>query len=56
MESHQPGLQCEGLAEAWRGHGAAVSVLDVPDTNHFTLVEKLARGGVSLERVLAMLE
>ena len=56
LESAEFHRQTESLAEAWSGHGAAVSVLDVPGTNHFTIVEELARGGVLLERVLAMLE
>ena len=46
------GVPGQGL----EGHGAAVSVLDVPGTNHFTIVEELAHGGVLLERVLTMLE
>lgn len=48
--------QAETLAQAWRGRARPVEVLPVADTNHFTIVETLARGGPLLERALDLLE
>jgi arylformamidase len=48
--------QAEALADGWRGREAAVDVLHVPGTNHFTIVEELAREGLLLERALALLQ
>ena len=56
LESAEFHRQAEILAEAWRGRGARVDVLDVAATNHFTIVEELAREGVLLEHALALLE
>jgi hypothetical protein len=33
-----------------------VDVLEVPGTNHFTILEQLAREGLLLEHALALLE
>lgn len=56
LESAEFHRQAESLAERWTEHGAAVSVLEVPATNHFTIIEELARGGVLFERALTLLE
>jgi len=56
LESAEFHRQAEALAHRWRQRGSAVEVLDVPGTNHFTIVEELAREGVLLERALALLE
>ena len=56
LESAEFHRQAETLAERWRGHGAGVEVLHVPGTNHFTILEELARDGVLLERALVLLE
>jgi len=53
LESAEFHRQAEKLARGWRGR---VDVLGVPDTNHFTILEELAREGVLLERALALLE
>lgn len=53
LESAEFHRQARSLAAAWPA--VAVSVLDVPGTNHFTIVEELARGGMITERALAML-
>jgi arylformamidase len=55
LESDEFHRQARTLAEAWQGGGARVEVLEVPGTNHFTIVEELARPGVLLERALALL-
>ena len=52
LESAEFHRQAEALAAGWRN----VDVLEVPGTNHFTIVEELAREGVLLERALALLE
>ncbi len=56
LESAEFHRQAETLADRWRNRGGAVEVLDVPGTNHFTIVEELAREGVLLERAVALLE
>ena len=56
LESAEFHRQARTLAEGWQEHAAAVSVLEVPGTNHFTIVEELARGGVLFERALALLD
>ena len=56
LESAEFHRQAETLAERWRDRGAAVEVLEVPGSNHFTIVEELAREGAVLERALALLE
>lgn len=48
--------QARTLAEQWRDRTTGVEILEVPGTNHFTVVETLAREGVLLERALALLE
>lgn len=48
--------QAETLAERWGERRAGVEVLDVPGTNHFTILEALAREGALLERALSLLE
>lgn len=53
LESAEFHRQAETLARGWRGR---VDVLEVSDTNHFTILEELAREGVLLERALALLE
>jgi arylformamidase len=55
LESTEFHRQAENLAGRWRKVGASVDVLEVPGTNHFTIVEELAREGVLLERALALL-
>jgi arylformamidase len=55
LESAEFHRQAQTLAEGWKNRAAAVNVLEVPGTNHFTIVETLARGGVLLERALALL-
>jgi len=56
LESSEFHRQAETLAERWRNRRGAVDVLDVPATNHFTIVEELACKGVLLERALALFE
>ena len=56
LESAEFHRQANTLAERWRQRSAAVEVLAVPASNHFTIVEQLARQGVLLERALALLE
>jgi hypothetical protein len=56
LESAEFHRQAHTLAEQWRSRPGAVEVLEVPATNHFTIVEELAGGGVLLERALALLE
>ncbi len=56
LESDAFHRQADGLAGQWRGSGGEVSILEVPDTNHFTIVETLARDGILLARALALLE
>ncbi len=56
LESAEFHRQAETLAERWRAGGAAVEVLEVPATNHFTILEELAGDGVLLARALALLE
>ena len=55
LESEEFHRQAQLLAEAWQGGGAPVTTLDVPGTNHFTILEELAGDGVLLERALALL-
>ena len=56
LESAEFHRQADTLAEHWRSHGASVDLLEVAGTNHFTIVEELAREGVLLERALVLLE
>lgn len=56
LESAEFHRQAEALAGAWRNHGVPVDILDVPGTNHFTILEQLAGEGALLERALALLE
>jgi arylformamidase len=56
LESAAFHRQAEGLAERWCKRGTAVDVLEVAGTNHFTIVEELARDGVLLDRALTLLE
>ncbi len=56
LESAEFHRQAETLAERWRKRGAAVEVLEVHGSNHFTILEELAREGALLERALALLE
>ena len=56
LESAEFHRQAHALAQRWRNRDAAVDVLEVPGTNHFTIVEELARGGALLERALALLD
>lgn len=55
LESAEFHRQADTLAGRWRGTGGELSVLEVPDTNHFTIVESLAGDGVLLERALTLL-
>jgi len=48
--------QVEVLAEGWRERPGGVDVLEIPGTNHFTILESLARGGPLLDRALALLD
>lgn len=52
LESAEFHRQARLLCERWTGS----VVLEVPDTNHFTIVESLARDGALLERALELLE
>jgi len=56
LESAEFHRQAATLAERWRDRSGAVDILNVPGTNHFTILEQLARQGVLLERALALLE
>lgn len=56
LESAEFHRQAEVLAGAWRHQGVPIEILEVPDTNHFTILEELAGEGVLLERALALLE
>lgn len=51
LESAEFHRQAQVLAERWPGS----TVLEVPATNHFTIVEALARDGALLERALELL-
>ena len=55
LESAEFHRQADTLANRWRDAGSELSVLEVADTNHFTIVESLARDGVLLERALTLL-
>jgi arylformamidase len=56
LESAEFHRQAATLAQRWRDRSGAVDVLDLPGTNHFTILEQLARPGLLLERALALLE
>lgn len=56
LESAEFHRQAETLANGWRGSGVAIAITDVPNTNHFTILEALAGDGVLLERASALLE
>lgn len=56
LESAEFHRQAETLAARWRPRAGAVEVLEVPGTNHFTILETLAGEGVLLERALRLLE
>ena len=56
LESAEFHRQAERLARGWQGRAGGVQVLEVPATNHFTIVETLAREGLLLDRALALLE
>jgi arylformamidase len=56
MESAEFRRQATTLVDRWRDRSGAVEVLDVPGTNHFTILEELAREGALLERALSLLE
>ena len=56
LESAEFHRQAEVLAGAWRNQGVPLETLEVPGTNHFTILEELAGEGVLLERALALLE
>lgn len=53
LESAEFHRQARSLAAAWPRTG--VSILEVPGSNHFTILEELAAGGVLAERALTML-
>ena len=55
LESAEFHRQAATLAERWQDRSGTVEVLEVPGTNHFTILEKLAREGALLERALALL-
>ena len=55
LESAEFHRQTETLAARWRNRDTGVEVLNVPGTNHFTIVEALARDGLLLKRALALL-
>ena len=55
LESAEFHRQAATLAQRWRDRSGAVEVLEVPGTNHFTILERLAREGALLERALALL-
>ncbi|MDX1513481.1 MAG: alpha/beta hydrolase [Gammaproteobacteria bacterium] len=54
-ESEEFHRQARELAAAWRKHDVPVSVLEIPDTNHFTVLEDLAGGGLLFERAMDLL-
>lgn len=56
LESAEFHRQAEALARHWQSRHGGVRVLEVPASNHFTIVESLAREGLLLERALALLE
>jgi arylformamidase len=56
LESAEFHRQAETLATGWRDRDGSVDILEVPGSNHFTIVEELARDGVLLERALGLLE
>jgi arylformamidase len=56
LESAEFHRQAEVLAGAWRNQEVPVETLEVPGTNHFTILETLAGEGVLLERALALLD
>lgn len=55
LESAEFHRQARTLADNWQSRSAPVNVLEVPGTNHFTIVEALAGDGVLLRRALALL-
>jgi arylformamidase len=56
LEGAEYHRQAESLVAAWKPQGVPAELLDVPGTNHFTIVETLAREGVLLDRAMALLE
>ncbi len=56
LESAEFHRQAETLTQHWQNRSAAVDILEVPGTNHFTILEELAGEGVLLERALTMLD
>ncbi len=55
LESAEFHRQAATLAQRWRDRSGTVEILEVPGTNHFTILERLAREGALLERALALL-
>ncbi len=55
LESAEFHRQAATLAQRWRERSGTVEILEVPGTNHFTILERLAREGALLERALALL-
>jgi len=47
--------QAEALASAWRKYGGPILLLKVPGTNHFTILEQLAKDGLPPERAVELL-
>jgi arylformamidase len=56
LESVEFHRQAETLGRRWQNRVGGIQVLEVPATNHFTIVEALAREGLLLERALALLK
>lgn len=56
LESVEFHRQAQALAIAWREYHVPVSLLEVPGTNHFTILEHLAAGGMLLERAVSLLD
>ncbi|MDX1432653.1 MAG: alpha/beta hydrolase [Gammaproteobacteria bacterium] len=56
LESAEFHRQARSFAAAWRAAGVPVTLLEIPGTNHFTIVEQLAAAdGVLLDHALALL-
>ena len=55
LESTEFHRQAATLAQRWRDRSGTVEILEVPGTNHFTILERLAREGALLERALTLL-
>lgn len=56
LESAEFHRQAHGLRDVWRAAGVPVTLLEIPASNHFTIVEQLSdTRGVVLDHALALL-